>query len=66
MIFLKKILQAASHPLTLLNGLMVGFMIVVGLLHNHAHYTMEVDADSYVRAFCKKNPDTCESYLNDY
>jgi hypothetical protein len=61
-----KILKALVHPVTLLNSLIVGFMIVVGLVHNHAHYTMEVDADSYVRAWCKKNPDTCQSYLDDY
>ena len=52
--------------MTLLNGLFVGFLILVGLAHNHAHYTMEQDADSYVRAWCKKNPDTCQSYLDDY
>ena len=42
-------------PVTLLNGLLVGFLILVGLAHNHAHFTMEQDADSYVRAWCKKN-----------
>ena len=61
-----KILRVLSHPVTLLNGLLVGFLIVVGVVHNHAHYTMEVDADSYVRGFCKKNPDTCQSFIDDY
>jgi hypothetical protein len=55
-----------SHPVTLFNGLLVGFMIVIGLAHNHAHYSMEVDADSYVRNWCKKNQDTCQSYLRNY
>ena len=41
-------------------------MIIVGMIHNHAHFTMEQDADSYVRAWCKKNPDTCQSYIDDY
>jgi hypothetical protein len=61
-----KILRVLSHPVTLLNGLLVGFLILVGVIHNHAHYTMEVDADSYVRGFCKKNPDTCQSFIDDY
>jgi hypothetical protein len=61
-----KMLQMLSHPVTLLNGLLVGFLIIVGLAHNHAHFTMEQDPDSYVRAWCKKNPDTCQSYLDDY
>jgi hypothetical protein len=39
--------------------MIVGFFIVVGMVHNHAHYTMEVDADSYVRQYLKKNPDYC-------
>ena len=55
-----------TSPVTHLNLLIVGFMIMVGMIHNHAHFTMEQDADSYVRAWCKKNPDTCESYLSDY
>ena len=61
-----KILKVLGHPVTLFNGLLVGFLIIIGLAHNHAHYTMEQDADSYVRGFCKKNPDTCQSYLDDY
>ena len=61
-----KILKVLGHPVTLFNGLLVGFMIVIGLVHNHAHYTMEVDTDSYVRQFCKKNTDKCESFVEEY
>ena len=61
-----KILKVLGHPVTLLNGLLVGFLVIVGLVHNHAHYTMEVDADSYVRNWCKKNTAECESFVNDY
>ena len=61
-----KILKVLGHPVTLLNGLLVGFLVIVGLAHNHAHYTMEVDADSYVRNWCKKNTAECESFVNDY
>jgi len=64
---MKLLMRVVTHPVTLFNGLLVGTLIVIGLLHNHAHYTMEVDADSYVRNWCKKNPDTCESFIsNDY
>ena len=63
---ISKILKVLGHPVTLFNGLLVGTLIVIGLAHNHAHYTMDQDADSYVRAWCKKNPDTCQSYLDDY
>jgi hypothetical protein len=49
---------------TQLNGLLIGFLIIVGMVHNHAHYTMEVDADSYVRQFCKKNSDFCSKLVD--
>jgi hypothetical protein len=55
-----------TSPVTHFNLLLVGFLILVGVMHNHAHFTMEQDADSYVRAWCKKNPDTCQSYIDDY
>ena len=63
---MKLILRVLAHPVTQFNLLIVGFFIIVGVIHNHAHYTMEVDANSYVRAWCKKNPDTCQSYIDDY
>ena len=46
----------------------MGFFILVGVMHNHAHYSMEVDADSYVRQWCTKNPDVCKRYVesDDY
>ena len=56
-----------KSPITQFNLLVVGFLILIQSLHLHAHYTMEVDVDSYVRAFCKKNVDKCERILdNDY
>ena len=52
-------------PITHFNLLIVGILIVIGAMHNHAHYTMEVDADSYVFQFCKKNPETCQRYIDN-
>ena len=60
---MKKIL---TSPVTHFNVLVFGFFILVGVIHNHVHYTIEQDADSYVRAWCKKNPETCKRYLSDY
>jgi hypothetical protein len=55
-------------PVTHFNVLIVGFFILVGVMHNHAHYSMEVDADSYVRQWCTKNPDKCKRFVesDDY
>ena len=43
---------------------MVGLLIVIGMMHNHAHHKMDIDTDGYVRQFCKKNPDMCRSFSN--
>ena len=63
---MRTFLTIIRSPVTHFNVLLVGFLILIGTIHNHAHYSMEVDADSYVRAWCKKNPDTCQSYIDDY
>ena len=57
--------QILVSPVTHFNVLIVGFLIIVGVIHNHAHYSMEVDADSYVRQWCKKNPDTCAAMIDE-
>ena len=54
-----------KSPITQFNLLVVGFLVLIQSLHLHAHYTMEVDVDSYVRAFCKKNVDKCERMISD-
>jgi len=53
-------------PVTHFNALLIGFLIIIGVMHNHAHHTMEVDADSYVRNFCRKNAELCQSFVDDY
>ncbi|AOO15425.1 hypothetical protein RW291109_158 [Cyanophage S-RIM12_RW_29_1109] len=45
--------------------MMVGTLITIGVLHNHAHFTMSKDADAYVRQWCRssaENKKTCISY----
>jgi len=61
-----KLLKALLHPVTQFNLMLVGFLVLIQLVHTHAHYTMEVDADSYVRQWCKKNQDKCESFVEEY
>jgi len=48
-------IKVLLHPVTLFNLLTVGVLIGIQSIHSHAHYTMEIDADSYVYNFCKRN-----------
>jgi hypothetical protein len=59
---MKKILFS---PVTHFNVLLVGILIMIGVMHNHAHYTMDSDTDAYVRKWCKKNPEKCKRFLTD-
>ena len=60
-------IKVLLHPVTLFNLLTVGVLIMIQSIHSHAHYTMEIDADSYVYNFCKKNVEKCERFIdNDY
>ena len=63
---MKMVFKVLFHPVTLFNLLTVGVLIGIQSIHSHAHYTMEIDADSYVFNFCKKNVEKCESYIEDY
>ena len=53
-------------PVTHFNLIVVGFLALIQGLHLHAHHAMELDVDSYVRNFCRKNVEKCEGFLNDY
>jgi uncharacterized membrane protein len=61
-----KIKQILRHPVTHFNVLVVGFLFIIQSMHTHAHYTMSLDADSYVRNFCKKNIEKCERIISDF
>jgi len=43
--------------------LLVGFLILIGVQHNHAHHTMEHDIHGVVRKYCRANPGECAEYL---
>ena len=59
---IKKIL---FHPVTHFNLLVVGFLVLIQSIHTHAHYTMEIDADSYVHNFCRRNVEKCKRFINN-
>jgi len=50
-------------PVTHFNVLLVGTLSIIGVMHNHAHHTMEVDIHGVVRKFCTTNPGECAEYL---
>jgi hypothetical protein len=52
------------HPVTHVNILSVGVLILIGALHNHAHHSMEIDADSFVFQWCRVNPEECKRFSN--
>jgi len=54
-----------TNPGTLTSLLLLGMIALIGALHNHAHFSMEQDADSYVRQWCRssaENKKTCTRY----
>jgi hypothetical protein len=59
------LIRILTSPVTHFNVMSIGVVIMIGMLHNHAHYTMTMDADSYVRQWCKasaENQKTCIRY----
>jgi len=54
-----------TSPICHLLLLGVGCLATIELVHIHAHYNMSMDTNSYIRAFCKKNLDTCKSIVID-
>ena len=52
-----------TTPVTHFNVLLVGFLILIGVQHNHAHHMMEHDIHGVVRKYCRANPGECAEYL---
>ena len=44
-----------TSPITYFNLLIIGFFILVGVMHNDYHHRMDEDVHGYVRKFCEKN-----------
>ena len=66
---MKFVLKFLTNPGTLTSFLLLGIIAMIGALHNHAHYSMEMDADSYVRQWCRaseENKKTCVRYGSSY
>ena len=57
-----------SSPVTHFNVLIIGFFILIGVMHNDYHHRMDEDVHGYVRKFCEKNPEKCQDILegDDY
>jgi hypothetical protein len=52
-------LKLVASPIVHFNIITVELLIVIGSLHNHAHYQMSNDPDAYVYQWCKANPERC-------
>ena len=39
--------------------MVLGFLILVQIIHTRAHHSYEVDVHGYVNQFIEKNPDAC-------
>jgi len=61
---MKSLKAIVSSPITHFNVLVCGFLIAIQMVHTHAHYKMDIDVESYVAAFCKKNKTTCQRMVN--
>ena len=58
-----------THPAVHYNLISIGLLITIGMLHNHAHFTMSKDADAYVRQWCRssaENKKICIGYGSSY
>ncbi len=55
----KYLLTIVTHPAVHYNVITIGLLIVIGALHNHAHYAMSNDPDAYVFQWCNANPERC-------
>ena len=64
--FKKNLRCCVSSPICHFLALTLGSLTVIQMIHLHAHYTMEVDVESYVTAFCKKNTEHCERILDKW
>jgi hypothetical protein len=65
---MKLFLKSLTHPGALISLMMLGTIAFIGMVHNDAHLRMTLDADAYVRQWCRssaENKKTCISYGGD-
>jgi len=58
---MKKYLRAFLNPITQINVMVLGFLILVQMVHTRAHHSYEVDVHGWVHQYIRKNPDKCNS-----
>ncbi len=66
---MKLVLKFLTNPGTLTSLMLLGMIALIGALHNHAHFTMDKDADAYVRQWCRssvENKKICVGYGSSY
>ena len=63
---MKKYLEVFKHPLTQINVMVLGFLILVQMIHTRAHHSYEVDVHGYVNQFIEKNPMLVQNPIGDY
>lgn len=56
----KYLLTVVTNPAAQVSVSLLGILILISALHNHAHYQMSNDPDGYVYQWCKKNPERCK------
>jgi len=56
---MKKYWRTLIHPVTQMNLILVGFLILVQIIHTRAHHSYEVDVHGWHHQFMKLNPDAC-------
>jgi len=58
---MKKYLRAFLNPITQINVMILGFLILVQVIHTRAHHTLETDVHGHVHRALKANPEMARS-----
>ena len=58
----KYFLRLVSNPIVHVNVLLVGYLIVIGQVHNNYHHDMTKDADAFVYNWCRENSPACKEF----
>ena len=58
---MKKYFKVFTNPLTQINVMILGFLLLVQMIHTKAHHSYEVDVHGWVHQYLRENPDKCNS-----